>query len=410
MALLASWPSITDDTTVYNKSFFDSIKASVEDNVHSTTGATESALKVKNVIDEVVSARGNLSSLDARLSGVIDDDGALITPSTALSKAQLSAAQGKTNWIKNGDFEIWDKGDTALPSPWTLAAGAVAVQQCGTGLTDTKKYSGKYCARLSNTGATVIYNHVIDTLEDELSSPWLRSSYGNKLSYGAWVFASETAHAQIGVVATGVGSSLATHTGGGSWEWLSGTLTIDASYTQIYAHVGMGKNSPIYLDSFWVGQAEYPPSRYQNQAWASFTRGLFWEGTPSAGDYQRYFVAPYMSQLIGVSCLARTAPSGGPITIGCMKYTNGATWQDVFDSSAININASGVSFNYYSTFKDADEAINMQGMMVESGTAWAGKLWRVDLDAVNSAADIFLSFHMRAPMTGIEMLRRVNNY
>ena len=70
MALLSGWPTLADDTgagqdgTVLAKARFDEIKASVEDQVHSSTNPT---IKPNATIDEVVTARGSMGSLDARL-------------------------------------------------------------------------------------------------------------------------------------------------------------------------------------------------------------------------------------------------------------------------------------------------------------------------------------------------------
>ena len=83
MTLLTGWPTLTDDSgdgtsgTVLDKTVFDTIKAQIEDHVHTTNNTT---VKPKAITDEVVTARGNRTSLEDRLDGVIDADGDLITP------------------------------------------------------------------------------------------------------------------------------------------------------------------------------------------------------------------------------------------------------------------------------------------------------------------------------------------
>lgn len=80
MTLLASWPTTTDDSgtktdgTIVNDALFDAIKASVEDQVHSSVNTT---IKPKTITDEVVAARGSKTTLDERLDVALNNDGTL---------------------------------------------------------------------------------------------------------------------------------------------------------------------------------------------------------------------------------------------------------------------------------------------------------------------------------------------
>jgi hypothetical protein len=398
MALLASWPSITDDTTVYNKSFFDAVKASVEDNVHSTTNPT---IQVKDTIDEVVEARGNTASLSARLAGVLNADGSLITPSSVLSQAQLANAEGKNNWLKNGDFSIWQDSDTTIPVPWFLGYGTLAVQQCGNGLSDTKRKTGPYCLRVLNTGSSGLSQYLFDTTDDKYCFDWLK---GKKVSAGAWVWASEVGHVKL-VLNDGAASSAVEHTGGASWEWITLTHTLDSSATMLYLQFQFFKNSNVYIDSVWAGRADYAPSRYQLQDWENGTRCTYYAGVPVIEDYNRYITFPYMAQLTGISALCRNNPTGGPFTVGIQRYT---PWADVFDTTNIDLVADGTSYGAYYDFDDTHASRGLRGMM-EAG-AWSDSLVKIKIVAVNSCSSVFLNLHYRCPRTYIENTRRVDNH
>jgi hypothetical protein len=75
---LTGWPAYSDDTgtgqdgTVITDSFLDAIKASVEATVF---GDANPSVGADAIIDEVVTARGSMGSLDARLDVVLNNNG-----------------------------------------------------------------------------------------------------------------------------------------------------------------------------------------------------------------------------------------------------------------------------------------------------------------------------------------------
>lgn len=91
-------PAMTDSPdgssggTDVNKAFVDSLLDTVDDQCHSTTNPT---LKPKAVTDEVKTARGNKASLNARLTVGMDADGNLTMPAsfTAL-QTEVQTARG----------------------------------------------------------------------------------------------------------------------------------------------------------------------------------------------------------------------------------------------------------------------------------------------------------------------------
>ena len=77
---LISFPVAVDDLgdgisgTPVNAALLASLKGGIDTITHSTVNPT---LTPRDIIDEVVTARGNLSSLDARLDGVVNSNGVL---------------------------------------------------------------------------------------------------------------------------------------------------------------------------------------------------------------------------------------------------------------------------------------------------------------------------------------------
>lgn len=80
MAQLTGWPVVTDDDasgqsgTALNKALFDAILAAIEVETYNVLFPT---VKMKDTIGEVTAARGNKTTLDARLDIALDDDGLL---------------------------------------------------------------------------------------------------------------------------------------------------------------------------------------------------------------------------------------------------------------------------------------------------------------------------------------------
>ncbi len=140
MVLLASWPTVTDDSgtktdgTIINKALTDAVKASVEDQVHSSTNTL---IKPKAITDEVVTARNGEASLSARLAliggadqtitgglnvgftGTVDAD--TIKVGDDVARFSFSAGNPAITW-DTGDFLQYARGTNLL----TMYIGVVA--------------------------------------------------------------------------------------------------------------------------------------------------------------------------------------------------------------------------------------------------------------------------------------------
>jgi hypothetical protein len=228
-------PSVTDDDgtgrtgTRWNKAFNDAWTDSVNEQVKS---ATSPAIKPADTIDEVVTARGTKASLDARLDVSLNEDG---TPKASAFSSYATIVQtlggiGALNLVTNDDDQIWVLGDTSAPNGETIGGVGAAVQRCGTGLADTTRKVGDFCARLTRAGADASL-----TAQLLAGAAFTRADFvkGLYAAGGCWVKCSTPNAARIGVY-DGAGTTYSSyHTGGGTWEWLTATRLVDNAATEL---------------------------------------------------------------------------------------------------------------------------------------------------------------------------------
>lgn len=129
------------------------------------------------------------------------------------------------NYVFNGDVEVWAAGTAAAPSGWTLVgASATAAQN----LTNFKH--GLYSTDLARAGADASLTQRLDLVADQGPATWWR---GRSLSFGCWVRCATASRARL-VIDDGVGNSASPyHTGGGAFEWLTVTRTIDSGALEV---------------------------------------------------------------------------------------------------------------------------------------------------------------------------------
>ena len=243
-------PAMVDDSgtfdngTQVDKAFIDAAYDQIEDQTHSTTNPT---IKPKAITDEVVTARGNLANLNARLAGVIDSNGVLIPSASAVTQAQAGALpQG--NCVLNDTMLIWAAGDAAAPTGYVLAGTGAACARAGTGLADTKRKVGDFCAKLT-FGSTAL------TLEQDVlpTAAFARVDHlkGTDFGYGAWVWANAANQARLYVTDGVVTTYSSYHTGDGTWQWL--TVAHPASGSATHLAVGVrvesGAANPVSQDA-----------------------------------------------------------------------------------------------------------------------------------------------------------------
>ena len=215
------------DGTVVDVAFLDAWESTINDQVASATNPT---IKPKDTIDEVVTARGSKVSLDTRLDVSLNEDGTLKSQPGYATVTQLLGGIGGVNLVQNDDFLLWAAGDAAAPTGYVLAGVGAAVARIGTGLGDTDRKIGDFACKLTRAAADLTLTRTVLDTAAFTRANFLKARYA---AGGAWVLSS-TANAARVAVYDGVGYTYsAYHTGGGTWEWLPVTRTINAAATRL---------------------------------------------------------------------------------------------------------------------------------------------------------------------------------
>jgi hypothetical protein len=370
--------------TSVDETLLNAFRDSIDGLIHSTTNPT---LDPSDIIDEVVTARGNKASLTARLDGVIDADGALITPASLISAAQLQSAIGARNLIRNEDAIIWPvttaAAATSLPAFWQLTDGGSGTDNIAREGT-TKKMTASFALDrdAGSTADAVLYQDILDT------GAFLTDFRAETFGLGCWVWTNIASHASI-AINDGNDEEEATHTGSEGWEWLSLTHALDGAATQLRVELRVQSNGTAYFALPTLVQSDYAPDRWMPSPRVSGAFTWQFRGLPSTGDDQRRmaFFRPTYLQSIKATC--SNDPTGN-VTIDVEKYKTGASWDSLFNAGAVNILGNGNEVGTQD-FDDTDIATRcFTGTWPAAGaqTTDLDSTVRLNLDAVNAGEDI----------------------
>jgi len=270
LALLTTWPVVNDDSgtgtdgTVVSSALTGSgagpatMKAAIEAAVHSATNPT---ITPAATTDEVVEARGNKTTLDQRLSGVIDDDGNLIASGVGATVVQVKQQIGSQNLAGNDDFLVWPDGDTSAPIYWTLAGAGATIARIGTGLADADRKVGDFAAKVTRSGTDAILSQDLLPATDAFA----RANFvvGETVGAGVWVLCASANTARIAVTDGSATTNSSYHTGGGAWEFLSLSHTIDAGATKLTLQLKVDTNNvAAKFSGAAIAFSPVPLSRY----------------------------------------------------------------------------------------------------------------------------------------------------
>lgn len=360
-----------DNGTVVNEAFVDDIFDQIDDQNHSTTNPT---IKPKAITDEVVAARGNLASLDARLSAVVDDDGVPVPSASAITQAE-AAELPTTNCVLNDTFIIWAAGDSAAPTGWTLAGTGAACARAGTGLADTKRKVGNFCAKLTFGSATLTLSQDVLPTAAFSRVDHLKSE---PVGFGAWVWADAASQSRVYVtdgVTTGYSSY---HTGDGSWQWLSVEHTLSGSATklQVGIAVGSGAANPAYFSGPTLIFGDIAPANWRPTPNVVGTVFLPSAGAQSTGTAKGWYTFNRMAIVKHIECNLRTAPTGATTFKVDVNKGGNSMLNSVIAFTASDKNAGKAPDGTYANYCFA-------GNTLASGTTITDEL-TFDVDAVGS--------------------------
>lgn len=134
---IPNWPTYSDDTgtgedgTELQKTFFDAIHDALEDLLFGISATTVSAAQI---IDEVVTARGNKTTLDGRLDASLDDDGLIknVAANYASDTHVGLVSTGAQNFAGTKKFFTQPTMRHGLDTAATMTASARRATQLGT--------------------------------------------------------------------------------------------------------------------------------------------------------------------------------------------------------------------------------------------------------------------------------------
>src|SRR5512138_15505 len=367
---LAAWPAVVDDDgtytvgTVFNAAFFAAIKASIENAVFSSTNP---AVTAADVIDEVVTARGSLATLDTRLDVSLNDDGTLKSLSGYPTTAEVQS--GIKNLMHDDLCLLWPDGDAAAPYLWVLSGTGAVVGRCGVGLSDTQQVKyGDFCLKLTYGSAEAKLTKPIIA-----ASPFARAGglAGKKISFGCWCKSSISSHASILIddgVTTTRGGTLGNgtyHSGSGNLEFIYCTHTMAAGSTKLDVICSVAQSGAAYFGNWVLMRSDLPPTDWFPARWGWMPMGTQQRGTLVAPtSYVSELRAPFPLAgggiLYDARCAVKTAPVGaagrwdinknnvstGADTaeqapaLAAAGWTGGAGW-DVSVAGVLNKNADG---------------------------------------------------------------------
>ncbi len=229
------------------------------------------------------------------------------------------------NWVQDPFFVIWAGGDAVVPSHYGALVGTgIAVAR------DTTNHRTNSMACKLTLGSTDGY--LPQTIFPATELPTFYR--GKDVSFGCFVFSSVALLGKVGLY-DGVSASFSTiHTGGGGWEWLMGTRTLDASATELELRLQVdiaGSSGFATFDLPTVIPGPIPPQ--------CFLPCPIYEGAmifPIAGDaevvsnkFRAVMGQPFIVR--NVTLRAHTAPTDASLIVD-VNHWDGSVFQSMFST------------------------------------------------------------------------------
>lgn len=380
--------TFTDGTAV-NEAFIDQLYDQIDDQVHSTTNTS---IKPKAIIDEVVTARGSKASLDARLDVALNEDG---TPKAVAGQAALTDVQdalAHLSWVRNGDFLIWPFGDTSAPSGYTLVGAGASVARTGVGLGDITTKVGKFSVKLTRAAADCYLRQYLIN-----STSWanIGADYldGRTLSFGCWVKASVGGVARLVIDDGATTTASSFHTGSGNWEWLTVSHTIAGASTLLAIRLSNETSSgDAYFSGATAVLADVAPSDFRPCPTVHFTDAIVLPGAMTAPTTdrvgtRRVHLRPYIIK--NVVMTITTAPVGSSLIVDINQSTGSSAFTTKPSITAGANNSANFQPDGTYQYRCFDGA----------GGTFANALRTVDVDQVGSGtagSDLIVNVHCMA--------------
>lgn len=259
---LTGWPLVTDDDgsktfgTIFNKALTDAIRASIEADLF---GALDPSRSPGDIADEVITARGSLGSLDARLDVALNEDGTPKSVAGQAINADVQAILVSRNVAVNGNLEDWSLGGALAPDNYTLSGAGATIARTGPAMGDTFTFgAGTYAAKVSRVGNNAkLLQSVISAAE----MPAAAEVKGRKFAVLVKCKTGLANYLRI-IVDDGVTTTASTfHTGGGTVEDLTVLHPISSTATKLEVYASFeSSNGDGYVGGFTFVFSNLVPS------------------------------------------------------------------------------------------------------------------------------------------------------
>ncbi len=236
-----------------------------------------------------------------------------------------------TNLLADSTFLVWAAGDSAAPSYWATSGASHAIARAGTGLGDTSRKHGKYTAKLTAGGAAFAY--ITQSLMT--STSYDDGFDGLKVSAGAWVRATAATSCRLRFDDTASTTNSSYHTGGGSYEWLTVTHTVNAAASKLEFELEAVTSQTCYLSAPTVVLGGVPPA-YPQASRASIGVHQFQNipqagGNLSTGTDKERFHPTRPGLILDVQLAVKTAPTTQAVIVDVNTW-DGAAFTSMFST------------------------------------------------------------------------------
>jgi len=153
-----------------------------------------------------------------------------------------------TNLLSNGDFENWSAGTSVAPDGWILGSAGESIAR-----SSALPKIGTYYVGLTNAGSNT-GNLYCDIQSNKGLYYWK----GRIITLGCWVYSGYANRVRL-VINDGVTQTYSSyHSGSSAWEWLTVTMTLSGSASQvlILLNILTGSSTTAYFDGAMCVEGE----------------------------------------------------------------------------------------------------------------------------------------------------------
>jgi hypothetical protein len=312
---------------------------------------------------------------NARIIGFADSTTTLLVSSSGSATTVVSGGSGDNGeqLIADTQMLIWAAGDAAAPSHYVLGGTTPTITRAGDGLGDTNRKYGPYCAKLTGAagGAGTLLQYVLPAAS--FDSYW----QGQSFSMGAWVKCSSPSSARL-LIYDGIGTSNSSyHSGGGAWEWLTVTRTLDGAASELTMGFETAQSVVSYVSGMRGVRGGTVPAGPAPSPSVYGTIIFKKSGDCSAAEDFDGFMPSRPLIVKDVVLRILTAPTGANLVVD-VKHWDGAASQTMF-SSKPTITAAG---NYGES--QPDGTYRYRCFTGSQAATYTDGLMSVDIDSVGS--------------------------